>query len=125
MIDFADCSILPSSFSKFVLSASQTKIKRDISELVILPTTDNIDNTLALCVAKAPMVMGPSSYATSGRRLLGNETEEKDDRIHVVVRDSQGSPITDVPRKVLKIPGYEESLCFVDLPPLGPPPPGP
>ncbi|KAH7011373.1 hypothetical protein EDB80DRAFT_891202 [Ilyonectria destructans] len=125
VIDFADCSILPSSFSKFGFSASQTKIKRDISELVTVPTTDSIDNTLALCVAKAPMVMGPRSYASSSRRLLGNGTEEKDDRIHLVVRYAQGSPIIDVPREVLKTPGYEKSLSFVDLPPLSPPPPRP
>ncbi|CAM1504718.1 Fc.00g023090.m01.CDS01 [Cosmosporella sp. VM-42] len=56
VIDFADVSILPSSFSKFALSARQTKIGREISDLVIIPTTHGVDNTLALRVASGLMV---------------------------------------------------------------------
>ena len=71
VLDFADTSILPSSFSKFVLSAGETKIKRDISGLVQLPTTEGVDNTAALRDVSGPMVMGPSSFATSGRQIPG------------------------------------------------------
>ncbi|KAK1764401.1 hypothetical protein QBC33DRAFT_547117 [Phialemonium atrogriseum] len=76
VIDFADSSILLSSFSKFVL-LDWEKIKRDISALVKVPTTDGVDNTLALCTAAGPMVMGPSSFVTTGRRILGGEMEMK------------------------------------------------
>lgn len=76
VVDFADSSILPSSFSKFVL-LDWEKIKRDISALVKVPTTDGVDITLALCAAAGPIVMGPSSFVTTGRRIPGGEMEVK------------------------------------------------
>ncbi|KEZ43533.1 hypothetical protein SAPIO_CDS4441 [Scedosporium apiospermum] len=78
VIDFSDTSILPSSFSRFVLSGAQSKIKRDISGLVQVPTTDGVDNTLALRAAAGPMVMGPSSFASLGRKMLGGDVETQE-----------------------------------------------
>jgi hypothetical protein len=77
VIDFADASILPSSFSKYVLSPGEAtdKIKRDIGGQVQVPTTDGVDNTVPLLDLMGTMVMGPSPFTTSGRRLPGGKDE--------------------------------------------------
>ena len=75
IIDFADVSILPSSFSKFVLVPRPERgFEDDMNELVRVPSTDGVDNTNALLAAAGPMVMGPASFTSCGRRVLGTKT---------------------------------------------------
>lgn len=68
VIDFSETAFLPSSFAKYVLSPGLTKIKRDISGLVTVPSTEGVDNTEALHAAHGPMVMGWSGFVLSGVR---------------------------------------------------------
>ncbi|RJE25079.1 hypothetical protein PHISCL_02614 [Aspergillus sclerotialis] len=72
-IDFAITNILPSSFSKFAILAIDGCHEYPMLEWANVPSADGIDNTAALCAAVAPMVMGPSSFATCGRRIQGAE----------------------------------------------------
>ena len=74
-IDFAFTSVLPSSFSKFAILAIDGSDEYPMLEWVNVPSANGIDNTAALCAAVAPMVMGPSSFATCGRRIPGAEWE--------------------------------------------------
>ncbi|RFU34105.1 hypothetical protein B7463_g2213, partial [Scytalidium lignicola] len=76
VLDFADSSILPSSFSKFVLAGTRDKIGCDISGWVNVPETAGVDNTYALLSTSGPMVMGPSSFVSTGRRIPGGEPKK-------------------------------------------------
>lgn len=94
VIDFSEATILPSSFSRYAVAWRQPQIKRDISHLVVTPTTDGVDNTSALLAATAPMVMSSSSFVTSGRRLLGQELgKDEDDTFYRLLTDGQGRPV--------------------------------
>ncbi|CAI4217552.1 unnamed protein product [Parascedosporium putredinis] len=72
VVDFAVVSILPSSFSKLVLFGEDSKIGRDISNLVQIPTTKGVDNTAALYDVCAPMVFSPHVFASIGCKLPGD-----------------------------------------------------
>ncbi|WEW61239.1 hypothetical protein PRK78_006729 [Emydomyces testavorans] len=76
VIDFANTSILPSSFSKFLLLPSQNRLRSVVSKWVSIPSTDGVDNTAALADASGPMIMGQSSFASIGRRVPGNLNRE-------------------------------------------------
>ncbi|KAM5463486.1 hypothetical protein MauCBS54593_007480 [Microsporum audouinii] len=71
VIDFADCSFLPSSFSKFALLPSQNNYPCDITGWVNVPSVDGIDNTEALCAMAGPMIVGSSSFESCGLRVPG------------------------------------------------------
>ncbi|KAH8807532.1 hypothetical protein F5884DRAFT_844472 [Xylogone sp. PMI_703] len=75
VVDFTDASILPSSFSKYVLVGTKSKIGYDMSTCVKVPQTAGIDNTSALLSASGPMVMGASSFVSTGRRIPGGESQ--------------------------------------------------
>lgn len=76
IIDFAVCSILPSSFAKYAVRNGGYKVGVRLDELVRIPTTDGVDNYDALCSAAARMVQGPSSFASCGWRILNRSPEE-------------------------------------------------
>jgi hypothetical protein len=73
IIDFAQTSILPSSFSKFVLWPTENKLGYNITDLVDVPSTEGIDNMKALRAVAGPMVMGSSSFVSTGRQVPGAE----------------------------------------------------
>jgi hypothetical protein len=71
IVDFAHASILPSSFSKFALIRAMDMTGCDMSNWLVVPATPGVDNTSALLAASGPMVLGPSSFVTTGRRIPG------------------------------------------------------
>lgn len=93
VVDFEDASILPSSFSKFILAGTRDKIDRDIRNMVVVPETKGVDNTSALIALARPMMMGSGSFAKAGRKLLGYYTIDEDDIVDKVVTDAQGVPV--------------------------------
>lgn len=106
VIDFADVSFLPSSFFKYVLSADWDKIQRDISDLVQVPTTEGVDNTMAMRACKGPMTMASSAFDTMGRDLVGRDRPKAPHREHTPLRNEQGRPVershSEVPYPVPK-----------------------
>lgn len=88
MVDLEGASILPSSFSRFVLTGTRDKIDGDIRDMVVVPKTEGIDNTSALFAVARPMVMGSGSFATAGRKLLGSYERDEPDQVHKVVMDA-------------------------------------
>ncbi len=54
IVDFADTSFLPLSFTRFDLLGTPNKINYDISRSVSLPTTTGVDNTRALVAVAGP-----------------------------------------------------------------------
>ncbi|KAK2609345.1 hypothetical protein QQS21_002126 [Conoideocrella luteorostrata] len=119
MVDFEDASILPSSFSRFILVGTRDKINRDIRDMVVVPTTKGIDNTSALFAVARPMVMGWGSFAKAGQKLLGYFTQDEPDQVHKVVRDAQGQPL------ILAIEPARPPQNPASTEPLPPPPPQP
>jgi hypothetical protein len=97
VVDFSESSFLPSSFVKYVLSSGLSKIGRDISELVVVPTTEGVDNTTALHAVHGPMIMGWGSFVNVGRRLFGEQPSE-DDRNYEELLDEHGKPVM-IPRQ--------------------------
>lgn len=102
VIDFSETAFLPSSFAKFVLSPGFSKIKRDISTLVTVPSVEGVDNTEALHAVQGPMVMGFSGFVSAGVDLFGRQPppdeveltdllDENDDPI-VIPRRENGPP---------------------------------
>lgn len=114
VVDFADVSILPSSFSKFALKTATSKMKCDMTHLVIIPMTDGVDNTPALLDVYSLMSMGSSSFATSGRRLLGDEKNQDIKKVRQLLTNEQGSPVTV---------SFEEDEGYETEPAQPPPPP--
>ncbi|KND91581.1 hypothetical protein TOPH_03825 [Tolypocladium ophioglossoides CBS 100239] len=57
IIDFSEASILPSSFSKHAVAWRESQIRCNISHLVVIPTTNGVDNTSALREATSAMAM--------------------------------------------------------------------
>lgn len=94
VIDFADASILPSSFSRFVLLDASDNIRRDISDLVSIPATEGVDNTEALAAVAGSMVMGWYFFAKAGIRLLGRRFDALEDRVWKPLLDTHGCPVT-------------------------------
>lgn len=104
VIDFSEANYLPSSFSKWLLLGSG-KIRRNISSLVVIPSTEGIDNTEALRDAGAFMIQCSSSFNKFGLRLVSQwpgAQEHSDsldrkyrsiDKVDKVVVDSQGRPV--------------------------------
>ncbi|KAK2877180.1 hypothetical protein FQN49_001375 [Arthroderma sp. PD_2] len=78
VIDFGDVSVLPSSFSKFALLPSQNDYPIDISSWVKVPSTDDVDNTEALCAIAGPMMVGSSSFESIGQRIAGARWQPTD-----------------------------------------------
>lgn len=113
VVDFEDASILPSSFSKFILAGTRDKIDRDIRHMVVVPETEGVDNTSALIAIARPMMMGSGSFAKAGRKLLGHYTVEEDDIVDKVVKDAQGVPVY----------AFMEPLAPPDVPISASPPP--
>ena len=115
VVDFAHSSFVPSSFSKMVLVRWEHKIGRDLRSMVVIPATDGIDNTLALCAAAEAMVMGWASFVNLGCKLFGDSREGTLDEMGtpVPLLDEQGRPV-EVSYDVE--PRYQG--------PLPPPPPG-
>lgn len=72
-IDFSDASILPSSFAKYMLW--EHRLGFDMHERVYIPATEGVDNTEALLATAGPMVMGPSSFSSMGRRFMGGDSD--------------------------------------------------
>ena len=87
-IDFADASILPSSFAKFALAADY-RLGFDISDWVYIPVTEGVDNTAALGSVAAPMIMGSLSFWKLGSRLPGGD-EETQNRVNLTLQHSRG-----------------------------------
>lgn len=119
VVDYEDASILPSSFSNFILTGTRDKIDRDIRHMVVIPKTEGVNNTSALIAIARPMMMGSGSFAKAGRKLLGYYTVDEDDIVDKVVTDAQGIPVC----------AFMEPLTPLDISitasPLPPPPPPP
>lgn len=118
VVDFEDSSILPSSFSSFILAGARDKINRGIRHMVVIPKTEGVDNTSALIALARPMMMGSGSFAKAGRKILGYYTVDEDDVVDKVVTDAQGVPVC----------AFMEPLVPPDVPisaSLPPPPPPP
>ena len=74
VIDFADASILPSSFARY--SSYDNKFyayTEQLSRLVHAPVTDGVDNRAALCAVMGPLVFASASFGSIGRRTLGGD----------------------------------------------------
>lgn len=97
VVDFSESSFLPSSFVKYVLSPGLSKIDRDISNLVVVPITEGVDNTAALHAVHGPMVIGWTSFVNVGRRLFGEQVSQ-DERNYTELVDEQGDPVV-IPRR--------------------------
>jgi hypothetical protein len=119
VVDFEDASILPSSFSKFILAGTRDKIDRDIRKMVVVPETQGVDNTSALIAIAHPMMIGSGSFAKAGRKLLGYYTVDEDDIVDKVVTDVQGNPVyafveplapPDIAISALSPPPFEQYL---------------
>ena len=97
VIDFAVASLLPSCFSKFVIRWRSGHIKRDISNMVVTPTTEGVDNTEALSVVAGYIVQASGSFSKIGRSVLsvenGGPVLDNVDDVDKVVVDTQGQPI--------------------------------
>ena len=117
VVDFEDASILPSSFSKFILAGTRDKIDRDIRDMVVIPKTEGVDNTSALIAIARPMMMGSGSFAKAGRKLLGYYTVDENDVVDKVVTDAQGVPVCSF-MEPLAPPDFSETAS-------SPPPPPP
>ncbi|KHO01885.1 Aminoglycoside phosphotransferase [Metarhizium album ARSEF 1941] len=123
VVDLEDASILPSSFSRFVLAGTRAKIDRDISDMVVVPKTEGVDNTTALFAVARPMVTGSGSLATAGRKLLGNYERDEPDQVHKVVKDAQGLPVIFAiePTSPLQYPTFTGPPSPLPLQPCLPP----
>ncbi|TWU78814.1 hypothetical protein ED733_007311 [Metarhizium rileyi] len=117
VVDCEDASILPSSFTRFILAGTRNKIERDIRDMVAVPSTEGIDNTSALCAVARPMVMGWGSFAKAGRKLLGSYERDEPDRVDKIVLDAKGQPLMFA----LKPAGPPPYTAFTW--PIPPPPP--
>lgn len=102
VIDFADASFLPSSFSKFVTHWRWGDIKRDITDIVITPTAKGVDNTRAISVIAGYIVQASGSFSKIGRRMLDVKNDAYPDPIldnlndvDKVMVDALGQPIVN------------------------------
>ncbi|OAA62761.1 Aminoglycoside phosphotransferase [Niveomyces insectorum RCEF 264] len=94
VVDFADVSILPSSFAKYAVCKNRFGV--DMERLVHTPTTDPVnndndndngnDNTFALRAASGSVVVSPYFFAKLGRRMPGGD-EEVQTRIEDAVQE--------------------------------------
>ncbi|KAL6865487.1 hypothetical protein ACO1O0_001581 [Amphichorda felina] len=102
VIDFADASFLPSSFSKFVTQWRWGDIKRDITDIVITPTAKGVDNTRAISVVAGYIVQASGSFSKIGRRMLDVKNDaypdpilDNLDDVDKVMVDALGQPIVN------------------------------
>lgn len=120
IVDFAHASFLPSSFSKMILVAGEHKIGCDLTSQVMIPTTDGVDNSRALCVAGEAMVMGSGAFVRLCTTLFGDIREfdpsQAEERTWTrrVLRDEQGHPV----EAVFEVPPQR----YLKGPPAAPPP---
>ncbi|KAI0437484.1 kinase-like domain-containing protein [Xylaria telfairii] len=78
VIDFSDVSILPSSFASCAAKWNGIGFQNlgfDIFERVWFPTTDGVDNTQALLVARGRMPLRWAVFVQLGKMLPGGDTE--------------------------------------------------
>lgn len=120
VIDFSETAFLPSSFAKYVLAPGLTKIKRDISGLVTVPSTEGVDNTEALHAVHGPMVMGWSGFVSAGVHLFGRQPPPEERELTDLL-DENGDPIV-IPRREKGPPtppeGTDWWLSAANLPPI-------
>lgn len=76
VIDFADVSILPSSFSK--CSLRDNRLGFDISERVKVPNTEGVDNSEALAAVSGRMAIASFFLYRLGQRLPGGDKETQE-----------------------------------------------
>lgn len=127
VIDFADVSILPSSFLKYAILDSIHKLGRDISDLVTVPSTPGVDNTNAVLACQASLSMAPCGFYELGLELLGNA--EGEESIEAVPEDK---PLMDAEGRRVTVsyqelhPDYEPDAEIEQSAPWGDgsPPPG-
>lgn len=93
VVDFELASILPSSFSKFALADSRSKMNRDIGPMVVVPQAKDIDNTRALSAISC-LVQVRAGFAKAGRKILGYYEMEEVDRVDKLVTDEHGQPVS-------------------------------
>lgn len=122
VIDFSETAFLPSSFAKYVLAPGLTKIKRDISGLITVPSTEGVDNTAALHAVHEPMVMGWSGFVSAGVHLFGRLPPPEEGELTDLL-DENGDPIV-IPRLKKGPPtppgGPDWLLSAANLPPIIP-----
>lgn len=94
VVDFADASYLPLCFALIVLQWSWGKTERDLTGLISIPKTDNVDvanNVRALQLAQRPMIQSSGVWNRLGFELFGNERlKEEDTRMNETLKDANG-----------------------------------
>lgn len=122
VVDFSETAFLPSSFAKYVLAPGLTKIKRDISGLVTVPSTEMVDNTATLLAVHGLMVMGWSGFVSAGVRLFGHQPSPGEGALTDLLDENAG-PIV-IPRREEEPPTPPGTsdwwLPAVNLPPIEP-----
>lgn len=82
VIDFADVSILPSSFARY--SLQDNRLGFDIRARVWVPSTEGVDNTQALSAVAGRMAIASAFLALLGRRLPGGDKETQDRIVNTI-----------------------------------------
>lgn len=107
------------------LAPGLIKIKRNISSLITVPSTDGVDNTAALHAVHGPMVMGSSGFVSAGVQLFGHQPPPEEPEFTDLL-DENADPIV-IPRRGKRPPtatgGPGRWLPAVNLPPIMPRPP--